>query len=128
MHRDIKRRLRWIDQHLFEPDRTARFAFRHFLLDRNFLLLVARPPSTLIRGLAQSNAIDPGPQSRLAMEVAHSPEDLHKDLLREVGRLASVLYRSRQKRVDGLMVARNQPRKCLLRAGTQFSNESGFVG
>ena len=93
-----------------------------------FLLLVPHPPAPLVRGLAQGDAVNPGPQRRLAVKTAHSPEDLHKDFLGQVGGVGAVLHGARQQRVDRLVVARDQPRKSLLGAGPQFRDQSRLFG
>ena len=98
------------------------------MLDGNFLPLVPRPPAPLVRRLAQSDAIDPRPQRRLAVKAAYSAKDLNEDFLSKVGGVGAVAHGARQQRINGLMVMRDQPRKRLLGAGSQFFNESRLFG
>ena len=57
------------------------------------------------------------------MECANSPENLHKDLLRQVGRIRRVPHRPRQQRVDRLVLPVDQPGKSLFRTGLQFGHK-----
>ncbi len=57
----------------------------YFLLDRDLLLLMPHPPTPLVRGFTQRDAVDPRTQRRLAMKSADAPEHLDEDFLRQVG-------------------------------------------
>src|SRR6202035_3569268 len=45
-----------------------------------------------------------------------------------IGGIGAVLHRTREERVDGLVVARDEPRKRRLRTCAQLGYESGFFG
>src|ERR1035441_8572602 len=62
------------------------------------------------------------------MKAAHAPEDLYKNFLGQVGSGVAVLHGARQQRVDGLMEARDQPRKGFLGAGLKLCYESRLFG
>ena len=109
-----------IDQHVFQPHRPAVFPIRHLLLDGDLLLLMAHPPAALVGCLAQRNAINPGPQRRLAVKTADAAEDLDENFLGEVGSVGAVAHGARQQRINRLMVVRDQPGKRLFRAGSKF--------
>src|SRR5215472_876831 len=62
------------------------------------------------------------------METANASKDLHEYFLGEVRSIGAVVQRACKKRVDRLVVARDQPGKCFFRACLEFRDQSGFVG
>jgi len=62
------------------------------------------------------------------MKISYPTEDLHKNFLSQVGGLGAILHRARQQRVDGLVVTRDQPRKCFLRAGLKIRYQCPLFG
>ncbi len=72
------------------------------------------------------DAVDPGLQAGLAVEVPHPPEDLEEDLLGDVGRIAGIVQHAVYQAVDGLVVLRDEPGVGVLGAGFQLGYHRGL--
>src|SRR5260370_28289299 len=84
----------------------------------DLLLFVARPPASLVGGLPESNAIEPGAQAGFAMEAANAAKDLDEDFLGDVGGVGGGVGASRDQRIERLRILRSQ--------GSQRPLETGF--
>src|SRR5271156_1373436 len=115
-----------IDQGVFEAQRLAVVALAKLGLDGNFLPLVAPPPATLVAGLAQRDAVDPGAQAGISVEAADTAVNLDKYVLSQVGGVRGVGNGAGNYAVDGLVILGDQPGERLLRTGFQFRDNSGF--
>jgi hypothetical protein len=61
------------------------------------------------------------------VKTAYSAEDLYENFLSEIGCVRGITHRARQQGVYGMMVARNQPGKRLVRASSELFDESRFI-
>src|SRR5215469_15694156 len=71
----------------------------------------------------QRNPVEPRPQARLAVKAPYAAENLDEDLLRDVGGIGRISQTASNKRVQRLMILRDENGKRLLVAGLQVGNE-----
>jgi len=62
------------------------------------------------------------------VKVADAPKNLDEDFLGQICGIGAIRHGTRKQGVDRLMEARDQPRKCFLRAGLKFSDQCRFFG
>jgi hypothetical protein len=60
------------------------------------------------------------------MKVTHTTEYFDEDFLCHVGGIGAVVQHPRKKRVNGLVIVRNQPRKGFFRACLKLRDQCGF--
>src|SRR5450631_2072565 len=90
MGSELEGRLVLIEQGVFDRDGVTIILVADLRLDSYFLTLMPAPPAFLIGGLMDGNAIDPGLQAGVAVEVADAAKDFEEDFLGEVGGVGGV--------------------------------------
>lgn len=86
-------------------------------INGDFLLLVTRPPTPLIGSFMQSNAVEPGTKTGVAMKAADAAKDLDEDFLGDVGGIGRIVEAAGDERVERLVILGNQDGECVLGAG-----------
>src|SRR6188472_2033196 len=84
------------------------------------------PPALPVAGLIDDDAVDPGPESRLAAETGERPEDSEKDLLRQVQGFIGVLEEVQRKGVNHALVSIDQVGAGGFVAGVTAFNKGSF--
>src|SRR5215469_10000746 len=87
---------------------------------------MAEPPAPAIGGFVNGDAINPGLQTRLAVEVPHSAEDFEENFLRGVGGIRGVGQNAIDQAIDGLVELSDEPGIGLFRPGLKFCNNTGL--
>src|SRR5580692_5629038 len=85
------------------------------------------PPAPPVRGLVQSDAVDPSLKTGLTIKVLHAAKHLEKDFLGSIGGIGGIGNQAVNQAVDGLVKLTNQPSVGFLRSGLQFSHERRFL-
>src|SRR5437016_13442140 len=88
---------------------------------------MAVPPAAAVRSFMHRNAVDPGLQAGLAVEVFHSSEDLQEDFLCGIGGISRIGDDAVYKAVNGLVKLADQPGVGVLGAGLEFGNDRRFL-
>src|SRR5437773_9857408 len=73
------------------------------------------------------NAVDPGLQAGLAVEVFHSSEDLQEDFLCGIGGISRIGDDAVYQAVNRLVKLADQPGVGVLGAGLEFGNDRRFL-
>ncbi len=124
--REIEGRFVLIDQRVLETEGFAILG-REFLLNSDFLALVAAPPAALIGGFMQGDAVDPGAQAGVAMKIADAAVDLDEDILGDVGGFAGVGNGARDERVERAVILSDQRGEGLFRPCLQLGDNRRLV-
>ena len=90
--------------------------------------LMARPPAPLVQRLMQRDAIDPGPQTRLALKMRDSAKNFDENFLGDIGCVAWVGKDAINQAVEWLLIAGNQPGKGILGTRFQLLHHRSFLG
>src|SRR3979411_385455 len=95
-------------------------------INRGFLRLMPEPPAPAIRGLMQSDAVDPRLKTGLAVEMLHSPENFQKYFLGSVSGVGWIINDAVDEPVNRLMKFSNEPRVSFFLACLQLRTHCGF--
>ena len=95
-------------------------------LNRSLMRLVPEPPPSPVRGLVQSDAVNPCLQGGPTVKVFHSAKHFHENFLGGVGRVRRVVHDAVHQSVDRLLKLADQPGVSLFRAGLQLCSDSGM--
>ena len=76
----------------------------------------------------QSDAVEPGAETGVAVESTDVAEDLDEDLLSKVGGVDWIVDAARNKRVERQMILRDEKGKGPFRAGLELGDEGRVLG
>ena len=97
-------------------------------VDADLLAFVAGLPAALVGGLVQGDAVEPGAQAGVAVELANAAEDLDEDFLGDVGGVGGVVEAAADEGVEGLMVLGDEQAEGLFGAGFEVGDERCLFG
>ena len=97
-------------------------------VDADLLAFVAGPPAALVGGLVQGDAVEPGAQAGVAVELADAAEDLDEDFLGDVGGVGGVVEAAADEGVEGLVILGDEHAEGLLGAGLEVGDERCLFG
>ena len=113
MRGEVEGRLLPVDQCVLQVEGFA-IVHRELLLNGDLLALVTTPPAALIGGFMQGDAVDPGAQARVAVEVGDAAVDLDEDVLSDVCGFAGIGDGARDERIERSVVLGDERGECLL--------------
>src|SRR5947209_18039710 len=88
---------------------------------------MAVPPAAAVRSFMHRNAVDPGLQAGLAVEVFHSSEDLQEDFLCGIGGISRFGDDAVYQAVMRLVKMADPPGVGVLGGGLGLGNDSRFM-
>src|SRR6185437_6474501 len=84
--------------------------------------------AALIQRFVQGDAIDPCPQTGLALEAGDATENFDEDFLGDVGSVAGIRKDAVDEAVEGLLIPGDEPGKGFLRPRLELLNHNSFFG
>src|SRR5438105_13497189 len=88
---------------------------------------MAVPPAAAVRSFMHRNAVDPGLQAGVAVEVFHSSEDLQEDFLCGIGGISRLGDDAVYQAVNGLVKLSDQPRIGMFGSCLECGNDRRFL-
>ena len=92
-------------------------------VDRHLLTFVASPPATLVGGLTQGDAVEPGAETCVSVEGADAAEDLDEYFLSDIGGVCGILKAAGDYGVEGLPVLGDEEAERLFGTGLERGDE-----
>src|SRR5437870_11760425 len=88
---------------------------------------MAVPPAAAVQSFMHRNAVDPGLQAGLAVEVFHSSENFQEDFLCGIGGISRIGDDAVYQAVNGLAKLADQPSSGRLGSGLECATDRRFL-
>src|SRR5208337_1379164 len=95
-------------------------------LDGRFLYLVPEPPAPVVGSFMTRDAVDPGLQAGISVEVPDPAKNFYEDFLGGVGGVRGVVHQPVNQAVNRLVIVGDEPVKSIFRSRLQFGYDRSF--